>query len=58
MAEPQFRYFFNEQTGRWDVLWKRADGTESVVATYATLIEAEVHVSRANDQPPEPPISS
>ena len=54
MVELQFRYFFNEQTGRWDVVWKRADGTESVVGTYATLTEAMVHVSRANNQPPEP----
>jgi hypothetical protein len=56
MAEPQFRYFFNEQTGRWDVVWKRPDGLESVVGTYTTLAEAIEHASRANNAP-EPPSS-
>jgi hypothetical protein len=55
MADPQFRYFFNEETHRWDVLWKRLDGTESVVAAYSTQAEAMEHVARANEEPPEPP---
>jgi len=53
MAEAQFRSFFNEQTGRWDVLWKHPDGVESVVGAYSTKEEAEEHVARANN--PEPP---
>lgn len=55
MADPQFRYFFNEQTGRWDVVWKRPDGTESVVGAYSTRAEAMEHVSRANNEPAGPP---
>jgi len=51
MADPQFRYFFNAQTGRWDVVWKRPDGTESVVGAYSTRAEAMEHVSRANNAP-------
>jgi hypothetical protein len=54
MADPQFRSFFNEQTLRWDVVWKHPDGTESVVGTYATEVEAIERVSRANNQPPGP----
>ncbi len=53
MAEAQFRAFFNEQTGRWDVLWKHPDGVESVVGAYSTREEAEEHVARANK--PEAP---
>jgi len=52
MAASQFRYFFNEQTLRWDVVWKHLDGAESVIGTYATEVEAIEHVSRANSQPP------
>jgi hypothetical protein len=55
MEDPQFRYFFNEQTGRWDVVWKRPDGTESVVGAYSTRAEAMEHVSRANNEPAGPP---
>ena len=55
MADPQFRYFFNEQTGRWDVVWKRPDGTELVVGAYSTRAEAMEHVSRANNEPAGPP---
>ena len=55
MADPQFRYFFNEQTGRWDVVWKHPDGTESVVGAYSTRAEAMEHVSRANNEPAGPP---
>jgi hypothetical protein len=55
MADPQFHYFFNAQTGRWDVLWKRPDGTESVVGAYSTAAEAMERVARANEEPPGPP---
>jgi hypothetical protein len=55
MADPHFRYFFNGQTGRWDVVWKRPDGTESVVGAYSTRAEAMEHVSRANNEPAGPP---
>jgi hypothetical protein len=57
MADPQFRYFFNAQTGRWDVVWKRPDGTETVVGAYSTRAEAMEHVSRANNAPVGPPSS-
>jgi hypothetical protein len=55
MADLPFRYMFNEQTGRWDVLWKRPDGTETVVGAYSTQAEAMEIVAGANKQPPEPP---
>jgi hypothetical protein len=57
MADPQFRYFLNTQTGRWDVVWKRPDGTEMVVGTYSTSDEAKERVARNNNQPPGPPKS-
>jgi hypothetical protein len=57
MAEPQFRYFLNTQTGRWDVVWKRPDGTETVVGTYSTADEAMERVAHGNSEPAGPPSS-
>jgi hypothetical protein len=55
MADPEFRYTFNAQTGRWDVMRRHLDGTESLVRDYATPSEAMDHVARANNQPPGAP---
>ena len=55
MADPKFRYTFNAETGRWDVMRLNTDGTESLVRDYATPSEAMDHVARADNQPPEAP---
>jgi hypothetical protein len=54
-GRPSIPLFFNEQTGRWDVVWKHPDGTESVVGAYSTLAESMEHVSLANNEPAGPP---
>ena len=51
MPDLQFRYIFNKETGRWDVLWKRPNGTEIVVGTCSAPDEARDIVAYGNKQP-------
>jgi hypothetical protein len=50
MANPEFRYALNTQTGRWEVMYWPANGVEAVVRDYASRGEAVEHVAYANSQ--------
>ena len=49
MAAPEFRYRFNADTDRWEVIQRRPGGKDAVIRDYATAGEAVEHVARAND---------
>ena len=49
MAAPEFRYRFNADTDRWEVVQKRPRGKDAVIRDYATSGEAKEYVARAND---------
>jgi hypothetical protein len=53
MADPEFRYRYNDKITRWEVLQRHSDGTEKVIQAYVLPKEAREHVERANKQPPE-----
>jgi hypothetical protein len=57
MADSDFTYRLNEQTGRWDVIGRSPDGSEEVVlCSYGTPDEASDHVARLTGKPlPIPP---
>jgi len=58
MADLEFRYRLNPQTGRWDVVRRWPDGTELVIQSYDLPDEAMSEVSRLTKRPPGPPSSS
>jgi len=49
MAAPEFRYRFNADTDRWEVIQRRPGGKDAIIRDYATAGEAVEHVARAND---------
>jgi len=49
MAAPEFRYRFNADTDRWEVIQRPPGGRDAVIQDYATAGEAMEHVARAND---------
>jgi hypothetical protein len=51
MPIPEFRYRFNADTNRWEVIQRPAGGADAVIADYETSGEAVEHVTRATDQP-------
>jgi hypothetical protein len=46
MDEPEFRARLNPQTGRWDVIRRRPDGTELVIQSYELSEDAKDEVAR------------
>jgi hypothetical protein len=56
MADSDFTYRLNEQTGSWDVIRCSPDGSEDVLCSYSTPDEASDHVARLTGKPlPIPP---
>ena len=55
MADPEFRFRFNDKNGRWEVIQRQPDGKEKVIQAYTLPKEAREHVERANKQPPGSP---